>query len=122
MELGKELRIYYNSTIATQRKHKRDLKFVEKFFLDFLERNKINNQIPELKEEIHKLRMDQPSSSKIPTGIEEIQEENINEETAESQEEITSTESSRNASGITRTSKTRREKQIIRFYSTAKCP
>ncbi|MBW0517583.1 hypothetical protein O181_057298 [Austropuccinia psidii MF-1] len=36
--------------------------------------------------------MDKPSSSKLPSRIEEIQEENLNEETVEAQEEISSTE------------------------------
>ncbi|MBW0583397.1 hypothetical protein O181_123112 [Austropuccinia psidii MF-1] len=36
--------------------------------------------------------MDKPSSSKLPRSIEEIQEENVNEETVEGQEEISSTE------------------------------
>ncbi|MBW0469382.1 hypothetical protein O181_009097 [Austropuccinia psidii MF-1] len=36
--------------------------------------------------------MDKPSSSKLPSSIEEIQEENLNEETAEGQEEISSTD------------------------------
>ncbi|MBW0530865.1 hypothetical protein O181_070580 [Austropuccinia psidii MF-1] len=36
--------------------------------------------------------MDKPSSSKLPGSIEEIQEENLNEETVEGQEEMSSTE------------------------------
>ncbi|MBW0461403.1 hypothetical protein O181_001118 [Austropuccinia psidii MF-1] len=36
--------------------------------------------------------MDKPSSSKLPSSIEEIQEENLNEETVEGQEEMSSTE------------------------------
>ncbi|MBW0508080.1 hypothetical protein O181_047795 [Austropuccinia psidii MF-1] len=36
--------------------------------------------------------MDKPSSSKLPASIEEIQEENLNEETVEGQEEISSKE------------------------------
>ncbi|MBW0578534.1 hypothetical protein O181_118249 [Austropuccinia psidii MF-1] len=36
--------------------------------------------------------MDKPSSSKLPASIEEIQEENLNEETVEGQEEMSSTE------------------------------
>ncbi|MBW0593183.1 hypothetical protein O181_132898 [Austropuccinia psidii MF-1] len=34
--------------------------------------------------------MDKPSSSKFPSSIEEIQEENLNEETVEGQEEMSS--------------------------------
>ncbi|MBW0545894.1 hypothetical protein O181_085609 [Austropuccinia psidii MF-1] len=36
--------------------------------------------------------MDKPSSSKLPSSIEEIQEENLNEETVEEQEEMSSTD------------------------------
>ncbi|MBW0473579.1 hypothetical protein O181_013294 [Austropuccinia psidii MF-1] len=36
--------------------------------------------------------MDKPSSSKLPSSIEEIHEENLNEETVEGQEEISSTD------------------------------
>ncbi|MBW0570212.1 hypothetical protein O181_109927 [Austropuccinia psidii MF-1] len=36
--------------------------------------------------------MDKPSSSKLPGSIEEIQEENLNEETVEGQEEMPSTD------------------------------
>ncbi|MBW0489402.1 hypothetical protein O181_029117 [Austropuccinia psidii MF-1] len=36
--------------------------------------------------------MDKPSSSKLPSIIEEIKEENLNEETVEGQEEMSSTE------------------------------
>ncbi|MBW0591496.1 hypothetical protein O181_131211 [Austropuccinia psidii MF-1] len=36
--------------------------------------------------------MDKPSSSKLPGSIEEIQEENLNEETVEGQEEMSLTE------------------------------
>ncbi|MBW0461889.1 hypothetical protein O181_001604 [Austropuccinia psidii MF-1] len=36
--------------------------------------------------------MEKPSSSKLPSSIEDIQEENLNEETVEGQEEISSTD------------------------------
>ncbi|MBW0543783.1 hypothetical protein O181_083498, partial [Austropuccinia psidii MF-1] len=91
-ELGEESEKYSNFPIATPRTNKRDLKVVEKFFLDLLERNKINNSTPNSKEEINKSKMDKPSSSKLPSSIEEIQEENLNEETVEGQEEMSSTD------------------------------
>ncbi|MBW0576056.1 hypothetical protein O181_115771 [Austropuccinia psidii MF-1] len=89
-ELGEESNKYSNFPIATPRTNKRDLKVVEKFFLDLLERNKLNKSIS--KEEINQSKMDKPSSSKLPGSIEEIQEENFNEETVEGQEEMSSTE------------------------------
>ncbi|MBW0466915.1 hypothetical protein O181_006630 [Austropuccinia psidii MF-1] len=46
-ESGEESGIHSNFPIATPRANKRDLKVVEKFSLDLLGRNKINNSTPE---------------------------------------------------------------------------
>ncbi|MBW0478064.1 hypothetical protein O181_017779 [Austropuccinia psidii MF-1] len=90
-ELGEESEIYSSFPIATVRTNKSDLKVVEKFFLDLLEENEISDSIPKSKEEINYSKVDKPSSSKLPVSIEEIQEENLNEETAEVQEGTSST-------------------------------
>ncbi|MBW0582148.1 hypothetical protein O181_121863 [Austropuccinia psidii MF-1] len=84
-ELGEESNKYSNFPIATPRTNKRDLKVVEKFFLDLLDINKLHKLIS--KEEINQSKMDKPSSSKLPGSIEEIQEE-----TVEGQEEMSSTD------------------------------
>ncbi|MBW0588444.1 hypothetical protein O181_128159 [Austropuccinia psidii MF-1] len=57
-----------------------------------LETNKVNNSTPKSKGEMKQSKMDKPSSSKLPSSIEEIQEENLNEETIEGQEEMSSTD------------------------------
>ncbi|MBW0481139.1 hypothetical protein O181_020854 [Austropuccinia psidii MF-1] len=91
-ELGKESEIYSKFPIATPRTNRRDLKVVEKFLLDLLERNEINNSTQKSKEGINKSKVDKPSPSKLHSSIEEIQEEHLNEEAVEGQEEMSSTD------------------------------
>ncbi|MBW0484735.1 hypothetical protein O181_024450 [Austropuccinia psidii MF-1] len=91
-QLPEESGIYSKFHSATPRTNKRELKVVDKLFLDLLERNKINKSTPKSKQEINQSKIDKPSSSKLPSSIEEIHEENLNEETVEGQEEISSTE------------------------------
>ncbi|MBW0518881.1 hypothetical protein O181_058596 [Austropuccinia psidii MF-1] len=77
-KLGEESVIYSKFPIAIPTTNKRDFQVVDKYFLDLLERNKINKSTPKSKEEIKQTKMDKPSSSKIPSSIEEIYEENLN--------------------------------------------
>ncbi|MBW0472003.1 hypothetical protein O181_011718 [Austropuccinia psidii MF-1] len=70
---------YSNFPIAIQGTNKGDLKAVEKLFLDLLERNEPNKSIS--KEDINQSKMDKPSSSKLPSSIEEIKEAILNEDT-----------------------------------------